>query len=119
MSEYGFLFSVAEPEPVPGVDFQTVRARISMADVLRLPEFVPRSAEGDQVRGACPIHGSTSPRSRSFSANLRASAYRCFKCGSAGNQLDLWAAATNQPLYDAAIDLCEKLDVPILWIHRW
>jgi hypothetical protein len=59
------------------------------------------------------IHGSQSLRSRSFSANLRKQAYQCFRCGSAGNQLDLWAAATHQPIYPATIDLCQRLGVPI------
>jgi DNA primase len=68
---------------------------------------------GDQVRGGCPIHGSSSPESRSFSAHLKANTFRCFKCNSQGNQLDLWAAATNQRLYKAAIELCQRLAIDI------
>jgi len=45
-------------------------------------------------------------------------AYRCFHCGSAGNQLDLWVAATKQPLYQAAIELCQRLDRPISRLPR-
>ncbi len=114
-----FLFSVSEFVDVPGVDFQAVRSQISMHQVLDLLGFVPASTRGDQVRGSCPIHGSTSPQSRSFSANLAKNMYRQFKCESQGNQLDLWAAATNQSLHDAAIDLCEKTHVEIPWINRW
>lgn len=94
-----------------GVDFQAVRVQTSMRKVLELLYFEPVETRGDQVRGACPVHGSTSPRSRSFSANLAKNAYRCFKCQSQGNHLDLWAATTNQSLYLAANDLCEKLQI--------
>ena len=73
---------------MPGIDFHAVRSEVSMKEVLELLGFVPAARRGDQVRGACPIHGSTSPRSRSFSANLGKNTFRCFKCGSEGNQLD-------------------------------
>ncbi len=74
---------------MPGVDFEVLRKRISMADVLRLLEFQPRSRRGDQLRGPCPVHGSSSPRSRSFSVNVRQGRYHCFGCGSQGNALEL------------------------------
>jgi DNA primase len=101
---------------VAAVDFQAVRSHSSIAQVLELLGFIACGGQRDQVRGACPIHGSLSPQRRSFSANLRKNTYRCFKCGSADNQIDLWAAATNQPLYAAAIDLCKKLAMPVPWI---
>jgi hypothetical protein len=47
--------------------------------------------------------------------NLQTNAYQCFKCGSAGNQLDLYAAVTKKSLYRAALDLCEKLNSPTPW----
>jgi DNA primase len=99
-----------------GIDFQAVRAQTSLERVLALLGFVACETSGDQVRGPCPIHESQSALSRSFSANLRKNAYRCFQCGSAGNQLDLWAAATKRPLYEATLELCEKLDLPIPWM---
>jgi hypothetical protein len=37
----------------------------------------------------------------------------------AGNQLDLYAAVTKQSLYQAALDLCEKINCPTPWIERW
>ena len=104
--------------PLPGVDFQTVRCMVPMARVLQLIGFVARESSGDQLRGPCPIHGSSSPKSRSFSANPGRNAYRCFRCDSSGNQLDLWAAVTKMDLYAAAIDLCEKAQVDIPWIHK-
>lgn len=104
---------------MPGIRFAEVRALVSLADVLDLVGFVPREASGDQVRGPCPVHRPASPRSRSFSANLRRNVYRCFTCGSSGNQLDLYAAVTGLRLFDAAVDLCERLQREVPWVRRW
>lgn len=118
--DYGFLFSdrrllesYVSRCAMPSVDFQALRSQVSIGQVLDLLGFVAVEVSGDQVRGGCPIHGSSSPESRSFSAHLKANTYRCFKCGSQGNQLDLWVAATKQPLYEAAIDLCNELTIDI------
>jgi DNA primase len=104
---------------MPGLDFQAVRGRVSMQQVLELVGFVPTAARGDQVYGDCPIHSCSSRRGRCFSANLAKKNYRCFVCGSQGNHLDLWATATNQDLLHAALDLCEKLNAQVPWIHHW
>jgi DNA primase len=77
---------------VPAIDFQAVRERISMAEVLALIGFEPQARSGSALRGSCPIHRSQRPRSRSFSVQLDRKVYRCFRCGSAGNHLDLYAA---------------------------
>lgn len=102
---------------MPGVHFQEVRSCVSMAQVLTLLGFVAREVSRDEVRGSCPVHGSTSQRSRSFSANLKKQVYRCFRCGSAGNHLDLYAAATHQSLYAAAVDLCQRVGCAVPWIE--
>jgi DNA primase len=91
---------------MPGVDFQTVRSLVSMAQVLDLLGFVPQESSADQRRGPCPVHGSTFAKRRSFSVNLAKNTFQCFKCGASGNQLDLWAAFSKSNLFDAALDLC-------------
>ncbi len=48
-----------------------------------------------------PSTRSTSPSSRSFSANLKRNMYQCFRCDSSGNQLELYAAVTGLRLFDA------------------
>ena len=101
---------------MPGIRFAEVRARIALADVLDLLGFVPCESSWDQVRGPCPIHHSISPLSRSFSANLKRHIYRCFKCGSYGNQLDLYASSTGLSLFEATIELCEKLHREVPWM---
>jgi DNA primase len=101
---------------MPAIRFAEVRSSVSMAQVLDLLGFVVRETHGDEVRGACPLHGSTSPKSRSFSANIKKRVYRCFRCGSAGNHLDLYAAATRQGLHAAAVDLCHRVGCAVPWI---
>jgi DNA primase len=104
---------------MPGIDFAAVRSMVSIGQVLELMGFAASMQSGDQVRGPCPLHGSSSPRSRTFSVNLRSNRYRCFKCGSAGGQLELWAAFQGITIYDAARDLCERLGIEIPWIRKW
>ena len=101
---------------MPGIRFAEVRAKITIGEVLGLIGFVASETSGDQVRGPCPVHRSDAPSSRCFSANLRLQVYRCFKCGSSGNHLDLYAAVTGLSLFDAAVDLCERLHREIPWV---
>src|SRR5208282_5225121 len=44
------------------------------------------------------------------------SIYRCFKCGSSRNQLDLYAAVTGLGVFEATIALCEQLHREIPWM---
>jgi putative transposase len=99
--------------PTPAIDFAAVRAAITMAAVLQLLGFKAQSQSGAQQRGPCPLHGSSAGTSRCFSVNLEQQAFRCFKCGRSGNALDLWSGATSQTPYDAARDLCDRLNVPL------
>ena len=106
---------LSQPAPAcrPAIDFAAVRAAINMATVLQLLGFHANSTRGAQQRGPCPLHGSTSGTSRCFSANLDQHLFHCFKCGRSGNALDMWAHANHQTPYDAAIDLCERLHIPL------
>jgi putative transposase len=99
--------------PRPAIDFAAVRAAVNMAAVLQLLGFQANSTHGAQQRGPCPLHGSTSGTSRCFSANLDQQMFHCFKCGRQGNALDLWSQATRQSVYDATVDLCNRLHLPL------
>ncbi len=96
-----------------GIDYPALRRVLRLGQVLELLGFVPSSRAGAQVRGPCPVHGSPTPRSRSFAAHLERHCWQCFRCGARGNALDLWPAATGLPLYEAAVDLCGRLNLPI------
>jgi hypothetical protein len=97
----------------PAIDFAAVRAGVDMAAVLELLGFRAASRRGAQLHGACPLHGSTSGTSRCFSVNLEGKVFQCFKCGRKGNALDLWAQATGQAPYEAAVDLCNRLGMSL------
>jgi putative transposase len=105
---------VPPPAPArPAIDFDAVHAAITMAAVLQLLGFKANSTHGAQQRGPCPLHGSSSGTSRCFSTNLDQHVFHCFKCGRSGNALDLWAHANRLSIYDAAINLCDRLHIPL------
>jgi DNA primase len=90
-----------------------------MSDVLTLLGWRPRTRCGEQWRGGCPLHGSPSPTSRCFAVHVGKKVYHCFRCGASGNLLELYAAATGQPLYQAALELCGRLGHAVPWLeHR-
>jgi putative transposase len=111
-SRHEQIESAADPAR-PAIDFAAVRAAITIAQVLALLGFVPRSDHAGQQRGACPLHGSTHGTARCFSVNTNAHTFHCFKCNRSGNALDLWAEANRLSIYDAALDLCQRLNVPL------
>ena len=88
----------------------------ALGQVLDLLCFEVVSRWGAQVRGPCPVHGSTRPRSRVFSAHLERHMGHCFRCGASGNALDLWLAVTQPPLYAGALDLCGRLGLEVPWL---
>jgi DNA primase len=96
---------------VPSIDYQALRQTVTIQQVLELLEFIPSEGANDQVRGPCPVHRSNSPDSRSFCANLTRNAFQCFTCGAKGNQLDLYSQVRSLPLYEVAIELCQKLQI--------
>jgi DNA primase len=104
---------------VPGIDFDGLRAEITIEQALSLLEFQPSDRSGAHWYGSCPLHESRPGRRRSFSVNVALGRYFCHRCQSHGNQLELWAAATKLPLHQAAIDLCHRLGRDIPWIRRW
>ena len=104
---------------MPGVDFQLLRERIKMREVLQLLHFEARVRWGDQWRGPCPVHRSRNVRSRSFSVNMGLGRYQCFVCGSRGHALELWSAVRGVSVYAAALELCPLLGIKVPWVTRW
>lgn len=92
-----------------GLDFRRAREEIRLAEVLQLLSYRPRRQTGEQLRGPCPVHGSQSAASRPFAAHLGKNVWHCFACGACGNALDLWAAVTQQRIYEAVLDLYQRL----------
>jgi hypothetical protein len=100
---------------MPLIDLRQARREIHLAVVLELLDWRARERRGAQVRGPCPVHRSSSPGSRSFSAHLERNVWRCVVCQAQGNALDLWAASTGQPLYPAVIELYQRLGRDAPW----
>jgi DNA primase len=94
---------------MPGIDFRQARQEVRLAEVLALLDYRPCRRAGEQWRGPCPVHGSTSATSRCFAAHLGENVWHCFRCGTGGNALDLWAAATKQAIYPAVLELYRRL----------
>ena len=103
---------------MPAVDFNRLRADITMPHVLDLLAFEPTRRSGPQWYGPCPLHETKSKRSCSFSVNVVLGRYYCHRCHSHGNPLELWAAATKLPLLPAAIDLCRRLGRDVPWLQQ-
>lgn len=103
---------------MPNLDYRALRAQIPIQAVLELMNYVPLRIRGDQWRGPCPLHGDSAQNlsESCFAVNVRKHVFFCHRCRRGGNQLDLWAAATQLPLYQAALDLCQRLrlDPPLL-----
>jgi len=101
---------------MPGIDYRQLRERIPMSQVLELLGFQPRRQNREQLRGPCPIHGSSDPRSDIFAVHLGKQAYYCHGCHASGNQLDLWAAVHKLSLHPAAFDLCRAAHIDPPWL---
>lgn len=94
------------------IDFAAIKAAVNIAAVLQLLGCTGQT-RFSQHRGPCPLHGSNAGTARCFSANLEENVFHCFKCGQSGDAIELWARATKQLPYDAAVDLCAKLGIPL------
>lgn len=102
---------------MPLVDFRQARSEIRLAVVLELLGWQARERSGEQVRGPCLVHRSSSPRSRSFSAHLGHNVWRCFGCEACGNALDLWVRVTGLNLYPAVLELYRRLGREVPWLE--
>jgi hypothetical protein len=98
------------------VRYRQLRRQITMSRVLGLLSFHPAWQHGPQLRGPCPIPGCHSTSDRPFSVHLTRQIYYCFACRSHGNPLDLWAAVRSVPLHDAALDLCQAVNLVPPWL---
>lgn len=100
---------------MPRLDYRALRALIPIRAVLEELHYVPRRIRCSQWRGPCPLPGCQDP-SDGFSVHVCKHLFFCHHCHRGGNQLDLWAAAIDIPLYPASLNLCARLhlDPPLL-----
>ncbi|QEG35900.1 DNA primase [Bythopirellula goksoeyrii] len=103
------------------IDFKALKAQISIIDLLELFEWQAIKARGDEVRGPCPVHGSSSPTSTIFAVSTSKNAWKCRKCEAGGNQLDLAAHYFDIPrdqCVRVAVALCRELGREIPRIEK-
>lgn len=94
------------------IDFQTLKREVSVLDVLKFYNWEPVKERGNELRGPCPVHGSSSPTSTIFAVSPVKNAWKCHKCEAGGNQLDLAACYFNLPkdqVVRIAVALCKEL----------
>jgi hypothetical protein len=97
------------------INYRQLRAAVRIEEILSWMSWEAHSRVGDQHRGPCPL--CTAPRidtpspdtSRTFSVNTQRNIYRCFRCGSSGNALDLWSSYRKLSLYAAAQEIQSRL----------
>lgn len=69
---------------------------------------------GDAYRGPCPFPACSCRHPRIFKCGPQV-AY-CYRCRRYGDALGLHAALSGLPTYEAALDLCERLALPVPYI---
>jgi hypothetical protein len=99
---------------MPLIDFPELRRRFSIRDVLRLLGYKRWAEGGEKLSGPCPLR--CSPKPRICTIWFDSNSWHCNRCQHGGNHLDLYAIAVNQPLYEAAVDLCWRLSIKVPWL---
>jgi hypothetical protein len=97
------------------INYRQLREAVRIDEILSWMQWEANSRVGDQLRGPCPLCAASraetqSPNvDRTFSVNTRRNIYRCFRCGSRGNALDLWSTYRKLSIYAAAQEIQSRL----------
>jgi DNA primase len=95
---------------MPWVDYRDLRQKLDITDVLAWMGWQPTSRHGEYLRGSCPFCGNVdSPGGREFSVHCGRKLFRCFRCQTGGNVLDLWSRFYKIDIATAANELSKKL----------
>lgn len=111
------------------IDYQELKRRIRLQDLLETIGWQRTQGRGEQLRGPCPLPGCRSSNvagslhnvtsflqvvghnDRTLSVNTDKNVYRCFRCRSAGNVLDFWQAYRQTTLHAAASELLQNIEI--------
>jgi DNA primase len=97
------------------INYRQLRESVRIDELLSWMSWEANSRVGDQLRGSCPLcpasraDTANAEANRTFSVNTRRNNYRCFRCGSSGNALDLWSAYRKLPIYAAAQEIQSRM----------
>lgn len=100
------------------IDFAWLDQQVELVAILGIWDWDWNYHVRGQYRGPCPIHQSTSPRSRCFSVNTELNLFRCFKCGAKGGPINLWAQRYGLPPLNAAYELCHVFNLEPRFLER-
>jgi transposase len=100
----------------PPLNFAKLRQMVSIRQVLEHIGWHPRSTQGPEWRGGCPIHEAPGSPSRYFAVDTDKNVYCCHRCGHEGNVLDLWGEIHGQSVHEAGWNLIDtfNLEPPLL-----
>lgn len=101
------------------ISFDWLNNHVDILDVLEIMGWDWTGYNESNYRGPCPLHGSRSPRSRSFSVSPPLNLFHCFKCGAHGGPIDLWAQHNRLAKLEAAYELCQIFDLEPRYLERW
>jgi DNA primase len=98
---------------INGLDFQSIKSRVTLESLLRHYHVELQRSGKDQYRGCCPIHGGDGQDA--FHVNLERNIFHCFACGAGGTVLDFVAAMEGCTLFEAArrLQAMTRLSVPL------
>ena len=100
------------------IDFDALKATVSVVALLESIGWKPVQTRrgGNELRGPCPIHNSSSETSVIFSVTPSRNIFRCFKCKAGGDTIALSAylfGIARDQRVKAAVELCKQLGIEI------
>jgi DNA primase len=100
------------------VDFDALKATVSIVELLESIgwKYVQARRGGNELRGRCPIHNSSSQTSVIFSVTPSRNIFKCFKCNAGGDTIALAAylfGIARDQRVKAAVELCKQLGIEI------
>lgn len=100
------------------VDFGALKRAVSIVELLESIDWKAAATRrgGTELRGPCPVHGSSSKTSVIFSVTPSRNIFRCFKCGAGGDTIALTAylfGIARDQRVKAAVALCKQLRIEV------
>ena len=104
---------------MPYLDLAAIKREISLKMVLDHVGWKCRVGKDGELRGQCPLHKSTNPKSRSFA--VKDDGFFCHGCKANGDQVRFWMLYFSVPFLVAVHQMCETFHVPEYQLarHLW
>lgn len=101
---------------MPSIDFKALFKLVGLRDVLTLLGYCRGHFSVIRERGPCPLQCTDNPRSCRL--NCEGGWWYCFRCKKGGKPFKLYMDATRKDAYSAAVDLCNRLGIPVPYLGR-